>query len=167
MKGKVKSITLVLIVVLAFLGGAGVLVMNGWLQVELVPGARTFYSGEVGIEFTPMAEIKTKLEAAGCPQNTYSAAGDENRNCRYRELAETEYKEKTIEVYPNGPGWGPVTFKLTENMLWSEKDIKGSPSPEKFKDAVRQDIKVLDNVVTIEENSWKITEMKYPWTVTY
>ena len=76
-------------------------------------------------------------------------------------------KKIGVEIHPNGFGWGPISFYLTEDKLWDTKDIPGSPDPDKFKEEVRKDISAIGNIVQIKENSWKITETKYPWTVIY
>lgn len=53
---------------------------------------------------------------------------------------------------------GPVSFWVTERRLWAGKDLPGSPDSEKFKDAVRTDVRGIGNVVRIKEDSWMILE---------
>ncbi len=78
------------------------------------------------------------------------------------------YEDKSgLVIYPHGYGWGPTSFSLTEDILWNSKDIPGHPNPDKFKAKVRQDVSDIGNIIQLKENSWEITETKYPWTVIY
>ena len=86
---------------------------------------------------------------------------------RSRETEVSQLSENGIEIYPHGPGFGPISFYVTENKLWADKDIPGRPNPENFKAAVREDVKTIGGIVIIKENSWKITKTEYPWTVIY
>lgn len=130
-----------------------------------IKNARTLYEGYVGIEPILLSEIKIKLEAQGCHINDYK--GERTNRCAYRETKVTQLEENGIEIYPYGLGFGLVSFYITENKLWADKDIPGSPNPNNFKEAVRQDVNSLGNLVQFKENSWKITRTKYPWTVIY
>ena len=121
---------------------------RGILPVHVVQNARTLYEGQVGIEQMPLAEIQTKLKEKNI-QHTMNTEG------------------ASIVVYPHGPGFGPVSFVLTENLLKITKDIIGVPDPEKFKEEVRQDVKDVGGIIKIREDSWKITKTTYPWTVVY
>ena len=132
---------------------------------NIVPNARTLYTGYVNIEPISLSNLKTKLEENGCHTNDFK---DEGINpCRYRETNVSYENKNGIVVYPHGYGFGPMSFSLTENKLWDTKDIPGSPDPDKFKAEVRQDVSAIGNIVQIKENSWKITETKYPWDVVY
>lgn len=133
--------------------------------IDVMPNARTFYEGSVEIEPVSLSEIKTKLEALNCHTKEY---GDKKSNtCLYQETEISQLKEIGIEIYPFGPGFGPMSFFITGNKLFAEKDINGLPDPEKFKEGVRKDIASIGNIIQIKENSWNITKMTYPWTVRY
>ena len=142
------------------------LIIHGIVTVpaKTFPGARTLYTGYVKIERTSLAEIKAMLEKQGCHTNDYQ--GETTNRCVYRETIVEESRNGFI-ILPHGPGWGPISFSLTEDKLWDVKDIPGSPNPDKFKDEVRKDVDSIDNIVKIKENTWKITGTKYPWTVLY
>ena len=145
-----KTLKILLLVVIAVVGYIGFLFVSlgGILPVHVVKNARTLYEGQVGIEQIPLAEIQTKLK---------------EKNIQY--TVDTE--GASIVVYPHGPGFGPVSFVLTGNLLKTTKDITGTPDPKKFKQEVRQDMKDVGGILTIREDSWKITKMTYPWTVVY
>ena len=160
-RGFANILLIILIVVLV--GAVGYLILpKPPVNIE---GARTLYNGYVEIEPISLSEIKTKLEGQGCHTNDYK--GERTNFCIYRETEVPYFKEVGIEIYPHGPGFGPISFYVTQNKLWADKDISGSPNPENFKEAVRQDVKDIGNIVKIRENSWKITKMEYPWTVIY
>jgi hypothetical protein len=135
------------------------------LSVNNVPNARTLYEGYVEIEPISLSAIKTKLKAQGCNISDYK--GGITNSCIYREIEVAQFKENGIEIYPDGYGFGPISFYVTENKLLAYKDIPGHPNPDKFKEAVRQDVHNLGDIVKIKENSWKITKMEYPWDVLY
>ena|SRR3989344_4654030 len=162
MKKAIKIILLILgIIVLAF-GVLYFLAVKGVSPINIVPGARTVYTGYVEIEPTSLSEIKGKLEERGCHVNGYKGGADGTVSfCLYVE------KENGIEVYPRGMGWGPLSFFLTQNKLSTVKDIDGPPNPNKFKEEVRQDVMDTGNIVRIKENSWKITKTDYPVTYIY
>lgn len=130
-----------------------------------IEGARTLYEGYVEIEQISLLEIKTRLEEQDC--HTIDYKEERNNWCMYRETEVPFFKENGIEIYPHGPGFGPISFYVTERKLWAGKDIPGSPNPDNFKAAVRQDVKDIGNIVKIKENSWKIIKSQYPWTVIY
>ncbi len=138
------------------------LLMKG---VVPVPGARTLYTGYVSIEHISLQEIKTKLEEQGCHTTDYQ--GERKKFCTYRESEVPFEKANGIKIYPRGPGFGPISFYLTESSLWATKDIDGPPDLNKFREEVRQDVQEIENIVKIKESSWKITDTKYPWTVVY
>lgn len=168
MRKAIKIILSVLAIIITALAALYFLVMKGAVSVDPVivePNARTLYEGYVGIEPISLAEIIIKLEAQGCHTNDYK--GERTNRCLYQETEVTFLKENGIEIYPHGPRFGPSSFYVTENKLWADKDIPGSPNSEKFKEEVRQDVKNMGDIVKIEENSWKITKTKYPWTVIY
>lgn len=129
--------------------------------------ARTLYEGYVGIETISLSEIKTKLETLGCHTIDYFTEGAAINSCMYKETEVIQLKENGIEIYPRGPGFGPISFYVTGNKLWADKDIPGPPNPENFKAAVRQDVTSIGGIVKIKETSWKITKTEYPWTVIY
>ena len=165
MKKTIKIILLVIGIIVVALIVLYFLVMKGAVPINIVPGARTLYTGYVKIEPMSLSDIKTKLEEQGCHGNDYK--GETANLCRYRE-ANVSYENKNgIIVHPHGFGWGPLSFSLTEDKLWDSKDIPGPPEPNKFKEEVRQDVSAIGNIVQIKESSWKITETKYPWTVLY
>lgn len=141
------------------------LVMKGIVPVNVIPGARTLYEGYVEIETISLSEIKAKLEEQGCHINDYK--GEATSRCRYQETVVPFDKKNGVVIYPNGFGWGPISFYVTENKLWDTKDIPGSPNLDKFKEEVRRDVDAIGDIVRIKENSWKITETKYPWTAIY
>ena len=170
MKKAIKIILLILgilivgAIILYFLVMKGIVPIN-IVPINIVPGARTLYTGYVKIEPMSLADIKTKLEAQGCHGNDFK--GETTNPCRYSE-GNVSYENKNgIIVHPHGFGWGPLSFSLTEDRLWDTKDIPGPPNPDKFKEEVRQDVSAVGNMVQIKENTWKITETKYPWTVLY
>jgi len=165
MKKTIKIILLVIGIIVVALIVLYFLVMKGAVPINIVPGARTLYTGYVKIEPMSLSDIKTKLEEQGCHGNDYK--GETTNPCRYQE-ANVSYENKNgIIVHPHGFGWGPLSFSLTEDKLWDSKDIPGPPDPNKFKEEVRQDVSAIGNIVQIKESSWKITETKYPWTVLY
>jgi len=125
--------------------------------------ARTLYRGYVETEPLVLTTIKERLGAAGC-------FGDEATNlglCRFRETTNPFDGRESIEVYPHGLGFGPLSIHLTGDRLWAEKDIVGSQDIEKFKTAIRKDVVDIGGVVTVLESSWMLIEARYPWTVVY
>src|SRR3989344_6969442 len=165
MKKTIKIILLVIGIIVVALIVLYFLVMKGAVPINIVPGARTMYTGYVKIEPMSLSDIKTKLEEQGCHTNDYK--GETTNRCRYQETTVSYEKNNGLVIYPHGWGWGPISFSLTEDKLWDSKDIPGPPNPDKFKEEVRQDVSAIGNIVQIKENSWKITETKYPWTVLY
>jgi hypothetical protein len=165
MKKTIKIILLVVGILIVALVILHFLVMKGAVPINIVPGARTMYTGYVKIEPVSLSDIKTKLEEQGCHTNDYK--GETTNRCRYQETIVSYEKKNGLVIYPHGYGWGPISFSLTEDKLWDSKDIPGPPNPDKFKEEVRQDVSAIGNIVQIKENSWKITETKYPWTVIY
>lgn len=133
MKKVIKIVALVVIV--GALGYAGYLFLEskGVVQKEVNPYVRTGYSGQVSIEPVVLADIEAELKA----RNIYHTV-----------------QENSIEVYPHGPGWGPISFTLTQNLIQVFKDIHGLPDKEKFKEEVRQDIRDIGGIITIKENTW-------------
>lgn len=168
MKKAIKIILLILgIIILAF-GVLYFLSVKGVSPINIVPGARTIYNGYVEIEPISFIEIKNKLEALGCydPNNYKQGVSAEPvSNCQYQ--SKINGGVEGIEIFPKGPGFGPVSFNITKNKLSATKDIDGPPNPEKFKEEVRQDVMDIGNVVQIKENSWKITKTDYPFTAIY
>lgn len=165
MKKTIKIIFLVLGILVVALMIFYFLVIRDVAPVNIVPSARTLYTGYVKIEPISLFDIKTKLEEQGCRIDNYK--GETKNPCRYQETIVSYEKKNGIVVYPHGFGWGPLSFSLTENKLWNIKDIPGPPNPDKFKEKVRQDINAIGNIVQIKENSWKIIETEYPWDVIY
>ena len=165
MKKAIKIILLVIGILIAALVILYFLVMKGVVPINIVPGARTLYTGYVKIEPMSLDDIKTKLEAQGCHGNDYR--DETTSRCRYQETTVSYENKNGIIVHPHGFGFGPLSFSLTEDKLWSVKDIGGPPNPDKFKEEVRQDVSAIGNIVQIKENTWEITETKYPWTVVY
>jgi len=165
MKKSIKVLLLVIVIIIVCFVSLYFLEKKGVTPTNVVADARTLYEGYVSIEPVSLAEIKIKLETQGCHTNDYT--GETTNRCTYRDAVVTQLNENGIEIYPRGPGFGPVSFSITENKLWTEKDIPGPPDQKKFKEEVRQDVESLNSIFTIKENSWKITETKYPWTVIY
>ena len=157
----VLGIIIIAFVVLYFL------VMRGMLSINIFPGARTLHVGYVKIEPISLSDIKTKLEKQGCHTNDYR--GERISPCVYEEtiISYENEKKNGIRIYPNGYGFGPLYFSLTEDKLWNITDFLGPPDPDKFKESTRRDVGAIGNIVQIKENSWKITKTKYPWTVVY
>lgn len=160
---KIKTVLLIIGILIATLIVLYFLMLGG--KPREINGARTLYEGHVQIEPVSLAVIKTQLEAQGCHVNNYE--GKRDNPCMFRETGVPFFKENGLEIYPHGPGFGPISFYLTINRLWADKDIAGLPEPNKFKEALRQDVKDIGNIVKIKENSWEITKTQYPWTVIY
>lgn len=135
-----------MVVIVVGYGGFYFLASKGIVPVNVVPGARTLYEGQVSIEPVSLEQTKIQLKE----KNIYYAVEGE-----------------TIVVYPHGQGWGPLSFTLSKNTIKVTKDIPGTPDPEKYKEEVRQDVKDVGGIITIKENTWKITKTTYPWTVLY
>ena len=146
MKNTFKIILLIVAIAVAGYAGFYFLASKGIVPVNVVPGARTLYEGQVSIEPVVLADIEAELKA----KNIYHAMDGE-----------------TIVVYPHGQGWGPLSFTITKNTLKATKDIPGTPDPEKYKEEIRQDVRDVSGIVTIKENTWKVTKTTYPWTVIY
>ncbi|MBI2631179.1 hypothetical protein HYW73_03145 [Candidatus Nomurabacteria bacterium] len=129
--------------------------------------ARTFYTGYVSIETIPLADIAENLEKRGCnsPSRQSGGSDDSLRYCTYDLV--NRNNENAINVSPRGIGFGPRSFTLTTTKLYTSKDIAGFPWTNKFKEEVRQDIADTGNFIKIKENSWEITEIKYPITRVY
>lgn len=150
---------------LLLLVAAYVLVMRGTLPVNIVPNARTLYTGSVGIEHKTLSEIREALEVAGClPQG---AARETYTRCVYREAVIQHTGTDGLVVYPHGVGFGPLSFSLSEDMLYATKDISGPPDSKKFKEEVRQDVAETGHAVEIREDAWGRVKTEYPWTVLY
>lgn len=165
MKKIVQNVLLVLVLIVVFATSYFLTTKQRTDTIDVIPNARTLYEGSVEIEPVLLSEIKTKLEVLGCRTKEYR---DKKRNtCLYQETEIPGLKETGIEIYPLGPGFGPMSFFVTENKLLAEKDIIGLPDPEKFKEDVRQDVASIGNIIQIKENSWNITKTTYPWTVRY
>ncbi len=141
-----KVIFIIVVVIVVGYGGFYFLASRGTVSVNVVPGARTFYEGQVSIEPVSLEQIKIQLKE----KNIYYAVDKE-----------------TIIVYPRGQGWGPLSFILSKNTIKATKDIPGTPDPEKYKEEVRQDVEAIGGMITIKENTWRITKTTYPWTVLY
>lgn len=146
MEKSIKVIILIIVVIAIGYGGFYFLASEGIVSVNVVPDARTLYEGQVGIEPISLTEIDAKLKA----KNIYHSIDGE-----------------TMVVYPHGQGFGPISFTLTKNTLTASKDIPGTPDKEKYKEEVRQDVKVIGGIITIKEDTWKIIKTTYPWTVLY
>lgn len=127
-------------------GGLYFLAAKGIVQVNIVPGARTLYDGQVSVEPVALEQIEIQLK---------------ERNIYY------VVRNETIEIYPHGQGWGPMSFELSNNTVRAIKDIPGVPSLEKFKERVRIDVRNVGGIVTIKEDTWKIIKTTYPWTAVY
>jgi hypothetical protein len=119
-----------------------------------IEGARTLYTGEVEIEPMDKLTLRSQLDFAGC--NKPAAL-----------LICHELDNGGVEIYPDGPGFGPLSFTILGNKIFATKDIDGKPDIEKYKAEVRKDVEAIGNIVEIKENTWKLTETKYPWTVMY
>jgi hypothetical protein len=158
-----KTLKIILVVVVvSVLGYAGfyLLASKGIMPIQVVPGARTLYEGQVEIEPISLSELKTKLEGIGCWSGNYQGA---TNPCWYG----IHDDSVSISVYPHGRGFGPLSFTITGNTLKAQKDIPGTPDPEKYKVEVRKDVKDAGGAVTIKEDTWEITKTTYPWDVIY
>lgn len=124
--------------------------------------SRTLYHGTVDIEPTSLDVIKQNLNEQGCQLEGTRTNGSQSR-CVYYEI---ESDEPAIRVYPKGPGFGPHSFDITPTMLAATKDISGRPNSDKYKEAVRQEVRELGNFVILKEGSWKI-DTKFPWNAIY
>ncbi|MDO8512805.1 MAG: hypothetical protein Q7S57_06040 [bacterium] len=154
--------------VIVIIGGLYFLVLKGVISVNIFPNARTLYTGYVKIEPILLSEIKIKLEAQGCRVLGKKYENNNTRLCRYGETIVEYDKKNGLEIWPQGMGFGPgFIIYMTSDKIWAEKDIFGSPDSSKFKDSVRRDVSKIGNIVSIKENTWKITKTKYPWTVIY
>ena len=168
MKKAIKIILLVIGIIILTFVVLYFLAVKGVSPINIVPGARTIYTGYVEIENISFTELKSKLEEQGCYGMNYKGERkNQNNYCIYEEKVSYNTKENGIEVYPHGMGFGPLSFFLTQNKLSTVKDIDGPPNPDKFKEEVRQDVADTGNIVRIKENSWKITKTEYPFTAVY
>lgn len=122
------------------------LASKGIIPVNVVPSARTLYTGQVSIEPISASALRAKLKER---KILHSANGE------------------TVTIYPHGAGIGPVSFSVSGTTLLAEKDIPGIPDIEKYKAEVRADVRAIGDAVTIRENTWKITKTTYPWMVIY
>jgi|GEM_PF-5394599 len=161
----VKLILLAIGILIVALTTLYMLVMKGVVPIDFSPGARTMYTGYVHIEPVSLSDIKTQLEKQGC--HTINHDPETIDSCFYQETNIYYENKNGFVIYPHGQGFGPISFSLTEDTLWDNKDILGPPRSSAFKEAVRQDVQAIGNIVKIKENSWKITEMEYPWTAIY
>ncbi len=148
------------------------LVRQGIIPINIFPNARTLYTGYVEIEPISLIDIKLRLEEKGCrmlglKNEPLSQKGEQQNRCLYKDAVVPFDKENGLVIMTYGQGWGPTAFYLTENKLWDTKDIQGSPQIDKFKEGVGKDIGAIGNIVQIKENSWKITDIKYPWNAIY
>ena len=117
MKKTLKIIFLIIVVIIVGYGGLYFLASKGIVPVNVVPDARTLYEGQVNIEPVSLVNINTQLKA----KNIYHTVGT-----------------NSIEVYPHGPGFGLLSFTLTENFIKASKDIPGTPDPEKYKEEIKE-----------------------------
>ncbi len=135
------------------------------IPVTTDPNARTMYEGYVSIKTVSLADIKTKLEAQGCVDTKYQ--GNTQSRCRYSDGTSKQFNQPSLYIYPNGLGFGPNSFYITEDKLWADQDLPGKPDPEKYKTATRKYVTSIHDIIQIQENTWKITRSEYPWTVVY
>ena len=115
--------------------------------------SRTLYQGSVKIKPVSPSKIKARLSGLGC--NTKKS------RCRFVE------KGKTIQIFPQGPGFGPRSFELTRREISATEDVPGRPDIESFKRALRAQLTVLDGAVVLDEKSWTLAKTTYPWDVLY
>jgi hypothetical protein len=127
--------------------------------------SRALYEGYVSIDPTSLVQIKGGLESNGCRGLGYE--GEIVGTCSYTEGEVPELPERGVEVFLKGPGMGPVSFYITDDKIWAAKDIPGIPNKKKFQKAVRQDVVEIGDIVTIQEDSWHVTKIKYPWKAIY
>lgn len=124
--------------------------------------SRTAYSGNVKIESTTFEEIIGILQEKKCRETTTTT--NEISKCYYRREQLLNSGDSLV-VYPNGMGWGPISFIVTKDKFFFSKDIPGKPDLEKLKIDVREDASFIG--VQIRENSWELESVRYPWDVTY
>ncbi|MES2213539.1 MAG: hypothetical protein V4473_01710 [Patescibacteria group bacterium] len=165
MTTSIKIILLTLIILVAGFVAAKSNSVKKIIPVKTDLSARTLYEGYVSIETVSLADIKTKLETQGCHDMKYT--GGAASRCKYSDGVSKLFNQKSLEIYPNGLGFGPNSFYITENKLWADQDISGKPDMEKYKAGVRKYVTEIKNIVTIKENTWKITRSEYPWNVVY
>ncbi len=148
-----------------------VIIFIGYLYLDEIQSifadkdSRTFYSGSVLIEKTSIIKIIDDLEAVGCI-DIESVVNEKSKNfsCRFK-----EQDNSTLDVYPRGMGWGPISFTISNGeIIFADKDITGLPDIEKYKTEVREDINIVGtNTIIIREDTWQLEETRYPWNVVY
>ena len=127
-------------------------------------GARTLYEVFVMINPLQLSVLKSRLEGRGC---LYNYQGEITNNCIFADSKIVKLNENGLEIFPHGPGFGPVSFIITDSKIWAQKDLDGTPDKEKYKIEVREDIENLGNIVQIMEDTWQFTKIEYPWNVIY
>jgi hypothetical protein len=135
-------------------------------SVMPVKDGRTLYEGYVDIMPVELVTLETQLQSQGCFDGTTNANWPTNA-CVYKRVNPPAGFPKGLEIFPHGAGFGPVSFYLTSSRLSLTKDISGVPDMEKFKQAVRNDIEYIKNIVTAKEDTWTLTRNEYPWTAVY
>lgn len=135
-------------------------------DVTPVKDGRTLYEGYVDFEPAGLDAIEAKLLASGCLNGQGVDAWPAGK-CVYKRVNPPAGFPKGIEVFPRGPGMGPISIYFTDSRLAATKDISGVPDIEKFKEAVRADLKTMGNVVNLKEASWQFTKTEYPWAAVY
>lgn len=137
--------------------------------------SRTLYSGTVGIEKKSKQMIITDLENHGCADissQKKEAKSSVSVSCYFvSSFSEDEIKHgigtKGILVYPFGPGWGPVSFEISDTNIYFGEDIAGLPDIEKVKRSVREKVKKVLSDVQIDENTWAVESVLYPVNFVY
>jgi hypothetical protein len=125
--------------------------------------SRTAYRGQVKITPTTIEGITAALQENGCKEQKETAIGIDG-NCYYKKTG-YRHMADVLEVFPQGAGFGPVSFFVSEEVLFFSKDIREKPNMETLKRDVREDASLAG--VEIQERTWKFDSVKYPWDVIY
>lgn len=127
--------------------------------------SRTVYDGYVDIESLSAEDLMERLEKQGC--RPFDVDEAHNPGCRFHRTIDEPPEKEGVQIFPHGPGFGPVSFIVTETRLWTWEDIAGPPDEEKFKTAVREDVMAIGNIISLRENSWKLLRVDYPVDYVY
>ena len=110
------------------------------------------YSARVGIDSTSFSLIEQRLTNNGCEPLPQTTRGP---SCYFGRISRDG--QNVIRIYPEGAaGFGSISFDVSEDTLYAAKDVRGPQSEELFKQAVRDDLALVGNVVTIREDAWVV-----------
>jgi len=143
------------------------IILSGCVQTTGTPpvtpptntNQRFLYQSYVSIEPTSLDVIEQRLINFGCEQLTDKQLADFNttQECHYKKgaIGTGPY----LLIYPKGLGGfgSPLSYSITQdNKLHSSGGLPGPPDVEKFKQSVRDDVALVGNPITIQEDSWVI-----------